>query len=329
FPILSVEMLRLVTRRFAPGRLLLVGKEAMELAEQPALNALVSKRFPRLSALETLQPNGSEPQFDLAIWFYPPDAESTEEEGLIARLTSLSDQVILLPSAGTNLAKRRPNLVATLVRYDFLPNYDSEIVEIEPAAVHLSRSHTRSMDAFFAEVESGFARINTQLRATQRALRTRMTELQTADQHIARLEEKVLKLKEARRELKQLKAEKQALRKSPERKIGQVILAPYRLPQRLIRTMRRRLDDSARAKHRASSPNEYEKWLRRHRASSAELAHMREESRAFFFRPLISIITPVHNTPASWLTEAVESVQQQAYENWELMLIDDGSINKD
>src|SRR5262249_36509568 len=104
---------------------------------------------------------------------------------------------------------------------------------------------------------------------------------------------------------------------------------PYRLPQRLIRTMRRRLDDSARAKHRASSPNEYEKWLRRHRASSAELAHMREESRAFFFRPLISIITPVHNTPASWLTAAVESVQRQAYENWELMLIDDGSINKD
>ena len=67
-----------------------------------------------------------------------------------------------------------------------------------------------------------------------------MSELEAADRHIAQLEEKVLKLKKAQRDLKQLKAEKQALRKSPERKVGQVFLAPYRLPQKLLREVRKR-----------------------------------------------------------------------------------------
>jgi O-antigen biosynthesis protein len=324
-PNVSSDFLRLVTRNFAPGRLLLIGKEAMQLAEQPALKGLVSSCAPTLSALEEAQLNGSSPPFDVAIWFYSAEAAAPQENAMIARLARLSDQLILLPGAGTNPAKRRPRLVTALSSHGFLPNYDSELVEIEPAAVHLSRSRTRSLDSLLPEIESGFARLNAQLRAAQRALRTRMAELQTADQHIARLEEKVLKLKEAKRDLKQLKAEKQALRKSPERKIGQVILAPYRLPQRLYRTMRRRFADSAAAKRRASSPNQYEKWLQRHSASSVDLARMREESRAFPVGPLISVITPVHNTHAPWLKEAVDSVRQQAYENWELMLIDDGS----
>lgn len=52
---------------------------------------------------------------------------------------------------------------------------------------------------------------------------------------------------------------------------------------------------------------------------------MRNESRAFALRPLISVITPVFNTPLQRLEEAIESVLAQAYENWELLLIDDGS----
>ena len=160
-------------------------------------------------------------------------------------------------------------------------------------------------------METGFARINAQLRGLHRTLRTRMSELEAADRHIARLEEKVLKLKQAKRDLKQLKAEKQALRKSPERKIGQVILAPYRLPQKLIREMRKQFGGPVTPKDPLLSPNEYQEWLeRRRRPRRQDLAAAREAARAFSYRPLVSIITPVFNTPAPWLDEAIDSVLQ-------------------
>jgi len=56
---------------------------------------------------------------------------------------------------------------------------------------------------------------------------------------------------------------------------------------------------------------------------------MRDEARAFASQPLISVITPVFDTSPRWLAEAVESVLAQAYENWELLLIDDGSSAPD
>jgi hypothetical protein len=66
-----------------------------------------------------------------------------------------------------------------------------------------------------------------------------MAELEGADRHIARLEEKVLKLKQAKRDLKQLKAEKQALRKSPERKIVAGDSCALPIPQKLVRELRK------------------------------------------------------------------------------------------
>ena len=48
-----------------------------------------------------------------------------------------------------------------------------------------------------------------------------------------------------------------------------------------------------------------------------------------FPQPLVSILTPVFDTPVSWLREAVDSVLAQTYENWELLLIDDGSTATD
>jgi GT2 family glycosyltransferase len=119
--------------------------------------------------------------------------------------------------------------------------------------------------------------------------------------------------------LKRLKREQQALRKSPERTVGRILLAPFRLFQGLI------LPRRPPAKTKVT---EYETWLDRHRASLAELEIMRRESRAFSVQPLVSIITPVFNTPEEWLRQAIDSVLAQAYENWELLLIDDASTER-
>jgi O-antigen biosynthesis protein len=43
--------------------------------------------------------------------------------------------------------------------------------------------------------------------------------------------------------------------------------------------------------------------------------------------PLISVVMPTHNTPIDFLEEAIESVRNQAYPNWELCIADDASTS--
>src|SRR6266576_1685533 len=114
------------------------------------------------------------------------------------------------------------------------------------------------------------------------------------------------------------------MRTSPERRIGQVLLAPYRLPQKLFRALRGRHQKSA---EKPAQVLEYQAWFEQHRVKMAELRAMRGETEGFRAQPMISIITPVFNTPAQWLEETAESVINQAYQNWEMLLIDDCSTD--
>ena len=41
--------------------------------------------------------------------------------------------------------------------------------------------------------------------------------------------------------------------------------------------------------------------------------------------PLVSVVMPFFNTDPGFMREAIESVINQSYNNWELYLIDDGS----
>ena len=171
--------------------------------------------------------------------------------------------------------------------------------------------------------------MNKELEALERKLEIRNRELAEAHSHIAVLEEKLLKLKQYRRELKSLKEERRTLRKSPERRIGQILLAPYRLPEKLAKTVWKKFHRPNSNPQRTTAPSEYQRWFEHHRASAEELASMCHEVSAFASQPLISILTPAFNTPVPWLREAVESALAQVYENWELVLIDDGSTAAD
>src|SRR5262249_57031927 len=55
----------------------------------------------------------------------------------------------------------------------------------------------------------------------------------------------------------------------------------------------------------------------------------REECRAeietFAYRPVVSVVVPVYNTPLDVLDRALASVEGQFYPNWELCLVDDCS----
>jgi GT2 family glycosyltransferase len=147
--------------------------------------------------------------------------------------------------------------------------------------------------------------------------------------HIAALEEKLLKLKQYRRELKLLKEERRRLRKSAERRVGQILLAPYRLLAIPAKKVWRKIQQLKPPNRKPAAPTEYQKWFEKRRASPENLDSMRHEARVFASQPLVSILTPVFDTPVLWLREAVESVLAQAYENWELLLIDDGSTDAD
>ena len=171
--------------------------------------------------------------------------------------------------------------------------------------------------------------MNKELEALERKLEIRNRELAEAHSHIAVLEGKLLKLKQYRRELKSLNDERRTLRKSPERRIGQILLAPYRLPEKLAKTVWKKFHRPNSSPQRTIAPSEYQQWFHGHRASTQELQRMRVEARSFVSPPLVSILTPVFDTPVPWLREAVDSVLAQVYENWELLLIDDGSTAAD
>ena len=324
------DFARLLAHRFGASRLLLVGAEREQLSEQcrrANLEATVCTTADQLAVAAGA--NGESERFDLAIWLYAPDPTLAEDDRFLTHLSQLTNDLVLVAGQGDEIPKRRPQLVAHLRRLGFFPDYECDLSDFGPGVFRLVRKKVEGVDTFLSSVETAFARLNLQMCGLQRTLRTRMSELAAADRHIAKLEEKLLKLKKAQRDLKQLKQEKQALRKSPERKIGQVLLAPYRLPQKLIREVRKRWRPRETPYNRSAAAAAYQKWLEHHRTHAAEAAAIRNEARAFVYQPLISIITPVFNTLACWLEETVASVQQQAYENWELMLIDDGSTSEE
>ncbi|HEX8076502.1 MAG TPA: glycosyltransferase, partial [Chthoniobacterales bacterium] len=304
--------------KFRHRRFLVVGSQREELARQFSTANAEAAAFASVAEVPRAF---SEKKAELAIWFYP--RENAADEQAVPLLAAASHDVLLIPEPGADASVRRPELVRRFGEVGLFPDYECDLESVDPAALCLVRAAPPSTEALVPAVESAFARAQRQLRALERSLRTRMAELEAADRHISTLEEKLLKLKEAKQHIKLLKAEKQALRKSAERKVGQVVLAPYLLPQRLVRGIRKRLPQK---KSKAPKPaNEYQAWFEAHRTRPAELGRLREEARAFDYQPCVSIITPVFNTPLPWLQQCAQSVLDQVYEKWELILVDDNS----
>jgi glycosyltransferase involved in cell wall biosynthesis len=74
----------------------------------------------------------------------------------------------------------------------------------------------------------------------------------------------------------------------------------------------------------------YQGWIERYDTLTPESrAKMRNLIKKNSSKPLISIIMPTFNTKSEWLIEAIESVRNQIYPNWELCIADDASTDPD
>lgn len=63
----------------------------------------------------------------------------------------------------------------------------------------------------------------------------------------------------------------------------------------------------------------YGPWMRRHRITAKRASLQRKER--FDYEPLFSVIVPLYKTPLHFFEEMVESVIEQTYASWELVLV--------
>ncbi|MEB0136047.1 glycosyltransferase family 2 protein [Actimicrobium sp. CCC2.4] len=71
----------------------------------------------------------------------------------------------------------------------------------------------------------------------------------------------------------------------------------------------------------------YQAWITAHEPRRDEILKIRQLSEKSESDPLISILMPTYNTPGKYLKEAIESVKNQIYGNWELCIADDFSTD--
>jgi len=72
----------------------------------------------------------------------------------------------------------------------------------------------------------------------------------------------------------------------------------------------------------------YKRWVKKNSLSKSDLEKLRIAEKELKYRPKISIVLPVFNPPEKFFTEAIQSVLDQVYSNWELCIADDLSTNK-
>ena len=73
----------------------------------------------------------------------------------------------------------------------------------------------------------------------------------------------------------------------------------------------------------------YTIWVKKNFPNKLELRKQKIICKKIQYKPLISIITPVYNTPPIFLSKYFSSIKNQTYENWEICIVDDGSSNQD
>lgn len=77
----------------------------------------------------------------------------------------------------------------------------------------------------------------------------------------------------------------------------------------------------------ANAHERYAAWIAQYEPDKAGLEAQRRENTQWPNAPTISLLLPVHNTPAKFLEEMIASVRAQTYANWQLCMVDGGSTD--
>src|SRR3954454_4102327 len=120
---LRADFARILTQKFGRTGLVVVGVERTELAPQLAHLEAEAIIAPSAKELSHLMPqNGDKPAAHVAVWLYPKSGG--DDDASVSELARVADNIILVPSAGAEVAKRRPQLVESFRRLGLTPNYE-------------------------------------------------------------------------------------------------------------------------------------------------------------------------------------------------------------
>ena len=64
----------------------------------------------------------------------------------------------------------------------------------------------------------------------------------------------------------------------------------------------------------------YNQWIENNKLTQAQIDE--QKNKRFEYEPLISIVTPIYNTPKEFFIEYINSIKNQTYSNWEICLAD-------
>ena len=86
--------------------------------------------------------------------------------------------------------------------------------------------------------------------------------------------------------------------------------------------------ERTRASPKGASGIDYHAWCQRHDTlDQTQRCALESDLQAWPHRPLISVLMPVFNPRLDWLEQAVQSVREQVYPDWELCIADDASTH--
>jgi glycosyltransferase involved in cell wall biosynthesis len=108
--------------------------------------------------------------------------------------------------------------------------------------------------------------------------------------------------------------------------VAQAILKRTPLPLRLKMRIKESLFQPA--EPRSNRETGYSNWIARNDTlSDHDRSLIRGHIASFQDKPKFSILMPVYNTPDEYLRQAIDSVVEQLYQDWELCIVDDASAS--